>query len=153
MKIHWHEIESDIKHGRINRLNHMLHGIFFAWKQICTDDHVHRHSGFTFCVLCEESASMAGPPLEHGTPRFLQSLDASQFVIECGKFDEIEEHYYEYGNHGWGNDRKVYQCTVYRNGNEYEVSAVSPSRHEARYIACLLALGYQVLLEEEKDKE
>jgi hypothetical protein len=151
MEILWHTIESDWEHGRIHRLNHIIHGIFFNWQQICTNTHTHIRHGFMFCTLCEASTSIAGRPLEHGTPRFLQSLDASQFVIECGKFDEIEEHYFEHGNHGAGNDCKIYQCIVYKNGNEYPVIVTSIKRQEARYIACLAALGHIVTLEEKKE--
>ena len=139
--IAWHQLPNESEAERVGRLNKELHRIFFDSKEICTDKFLlESNDGCIMCCLCGESSHSH---LYHGTPRFLESLDAMQLIVESGRFAEVREEYFH-----WNPSGVKYECRVlfYRNQNpnmDYSFRGASyNSRQEAFYVAALRSLGY-----------
>lgn len=141
-KVAWHCLPNESEDARIDRLNEELHRIFFDGKVICTESFVLGDDQHSICMICGADGGYWGP-LEHSTPRFLQSLDAMQLIVESGRFAEVREEYFH-----WNPSGAKYLCRVllYRNQNpcmDYSFQGASySSRQEAFYVAALGSLGY-----------
>jgi hypothetical protein len=146
-QIIWHQLPNESSDERIVRLNKDLHRIFFDGKEVCPASFLDTNEdGFATCLLCNEVSSF---PIAHATPRFLESLDAMQFIVESGKFAEVREEYF----HWLAYDGKpAHECTIMLYGklsDKIYFREKGNSRQEAFYLTALLSQGYTVIKEEQ----
>lgn len=140
--IAWHCLPNESPADRAMRLNKELHRIFFENREICLPASLyHYNDGSVFCHMCEGYAKLE-QTFKHGTPRFLESPEAMQLIVESGRFAEVREEYFH-----WNPSGAKYLCRVllYRRGNpnmDYSFRAAGNSRQEAFYVAALRSLGY-----------
>jgi hypothetical protein len=144
----WHCLPNESEEERIARLDKTLHRIFFESKDVCPDKFLLKDcEGRLWCHLCHERM------INHGTPRFLESLDAMQLIVESGRFAEVREEFF----HWLALEGKAaYECRIllYSNANRVVwYSAKSRSRQEAFYITALLSQGYMVATEGQGEKQ
>lgn len=145
-QIIWHCLPNESEGERIDRLNEQLHRIFFDGKAVCPkshlDDYIDRH---VECRICGEVSPYPDhETFKHCTPRFLQSLDAMQLIVESGKFAEVREEYFHWAP--FPGAKYLCRVLLYRNENpcmDYSFQGASyNSRQEAFYVAALKSLGY-----------
>lgn len=140
-QIIWHCLPNESEAERMDRLNKELHRIFFDGKDVCPERFVLGDDQHSVCMICGMNGGYWGP-LEHSTPRFLESPEAMQLIVESGRFAEVREEYFH-----WNPSGAKYLCRVllYRRGNpnmDYSFRAAGNSRQEAFYVAALRSLGY-----------
>lgn len=144
-KVAWHCLPNESEDKRIDRLNKELHRIFFDGKVVCLENFLDDYiDGHVECRICGEVSPYPDhETFRHCTPRFLQSLEAMQLIVESGRFAEVREEYFH-----WNPSGAKYLCRVllYRNQNpcmDYSFQGASySSRQEAFYVAALGSLGY-----------
>lgn len=141
-KVAWHCLPNESEDDRIDRLNKELHRIFFDGKEVCPERFVSENSeGIFVCGLC---GAWISPGESHGTPRFLESLEAMQLIVESGKFAEVREEYFHWAP--FPGAKYLCRVLLYRNENpcmDYSFQGASyNSRQEAFYVAALKSLGY-----------
>jgi hypothetical protein len=146
-QIIWHCFPNESPERRIDRLNETLHRIFFDGKDVCPRGFLlEDDEGCTTCSLC--GACSREIPY-HKTPRFLESLDAMQLIVESGKFAEVREEFF----HWLVRDGKLsYECRImlYRSSEgEIWFQEAGKTRQEAFYLAALASQGYEVIKEEQ----
>lgn len=139
----WHCLPSESEEDRIDRLNTELHRIFFDGKGCCSDAFLHENGeGCVTCSICDEYSHSI---LYHGTPRFLESLDAMQLIVESGKFAEVREEFFHWLS------KERYECTIMlygQIGSGIYFRKKGNSRQEAFCLAALSAMNYTVIKEE-----
>lgn len=142
-KVAWHCLPNESEDDRIDRLNKELHRIFFDGKEVCPERFVLGDDQSSVCMICGMDGGYWGP-LEHSTPRFLESLDAMQLIVESGKFAEVREEYFHWAP--FPGAKYLCRVLLYRNQNpcmDYSFQGASySSRQEAFYVAALGSLGY-----------
>jgi len=145
-QIIWHQLDNESPDERIARLNELLHRIFFDGKA-CNEmrpDSWFEPTHDIICRICGARAETS-QDLKHSTPRFLESLDTMQLIVESGKFAEVREEYY----HWLPDAKQKHECRVinYRNGMNAWYANRGNSRQEAFYLAALTIMGYEVVQE------
>ena len=135
---------------RIERLNEVLHRIFFESKEVCTEDYLdHGTDGSITCRLCDDRAELT-KTLKHTTPRFLESLDAMQIIVESGRFAEVREEFFHWLS------KERYECTLFlygQIGSGIIFRKKGNSRQEAFCLAALASHGYTVVTEEQGEDQ
>lgn len=149
-QIIWHRLPSESEEERIGRLNKALHRIFFDRRDVCPERFLDgNHPIEVTCRMCNAGTRHGYVP-QHGTPRFLQSLDAMQLIVESGKFAEIREEFIHWRT---SEGEPTHECRILLYGNANKVvvwySTQSRSRQDAFYPTALKALGYTVVMEEQ----
>ena len=146
----WHCLHNESEEGRIDRLNKELHRIFFDGKVVCpAKSLLEDNDGCVICGLCHEHSHSH---LYHSTPRFLESLDAMQLIVESGKFAEVREEFF----HWLASEGKpAYECTIllYRHNSIdiFRYVQRGHSRQEAFFMAALASQNYTVIKEENNE--
>lgn len=147
-EIIWYQLPNESHADRIDRLNEALHRIFFDGKEICPEKSLQSYAnGDLLCRLCDGYTLFPREePIKHGTPRFLESLDAMQRVVESGRFAEVREEYAH-----WVTSGNKYECRIflYGKGVGNYFFAEGNSRQEAFYLAALASQDYEVVREEQ----
>lgn len=148
-KIIWYQLANESADERTARLNAELHRIFFDGKDVCPRG-FKNFIGYCYtCLHC--GVCFIDGDVEHGTPRFLESLDAMQLIVESGKFAEVREEYYHWLESG----KPKYGCRIliYRQIGNQQMKRImffegkGSSRQEAFYVTALRAMGYEVVQE------
>jgi hypothetical protein len=140
------------------RLSKDLHHIFFDCKpcnEICPENYLEPTHDL-ICSICgarAEGYSDDPRDIKHGTPPFLQSLDAMQLIVESGKFAEIREEFFHWLPQ---TGKPPYECRALtynrkRLGNRMYFTGKGHSRQEAFYLAALASQGHTVIKEENNE--
>lgn len=142
-KVAWHCLPNESEEMRADRLNKELHRIFFDGKEVCPERFVLGDDQSSVCMICGMDGGYWGP-LEHSTPRFLESLDAMQLIVESGRFAEVREEFFHWLPQ---TGKPPYECRVltYNRkglGDRMYFTGKGHSRQEAFYVAALRSLGY-----------
>jgi hypothetical protein len=151
-EIIWYQLADESPADRAMRLDAELHRIFFdgkACSEICRDYLEPTHD--IACRVCGAQAETARD-LVHGTPPFMESLDAMQLIVESGRFAEVREEFFH-----WllAEDKPPYACTIFLYGQTSRgprgvyFMELGNTRQEAFYLASLSAMGYIVIKEEQ----
>jgi len=148
-QIIWHCLPNESPDERDDRINKDIHRIFFDGKDVCPERFLQRSlTGDSMCRLCDVSTPCGHHP-KHGTPRFLESLDAMQLIVESGKFAEVREEFF----HWLARDGKPpCECRIllYRQDDgEIWFQETGNTRQEAFYCAALKSQGYTVIKEDQ----
>lgn len=144
----WHCLPNESEEDRIDRLNKELHRIFFDGKEVCTDKFLLEDGDWGIvCSLCGEYSHNH---LYHSTPRFLESLDAMQLIVESGRFAEVREEFFHWLPQ---TGKPPYECRVLtynrkRLGDRMYFTGKGHSRQEAFCLAALASQDYTVLKDE-----
>ena len=138
----WHQLPNESPENRIDRLNALLHRIFFDGKDVCPERFLlEDDEGKVWCSLCHEH------PFKHGTPRFLESLDAMELIVTSGRFAEVREEFYHWLSK---EGKPAYECTIPLYGREHDRARFTEkgySRQEAFYLTALKSQGCSVVVE------
>lgn len=150
-QIIWTQLPNETSYDRTNRINRDLHRIFFDFKEVCPERFIEESVlDGARCHICK-AGNPSGGPIIHITPRFLESLDAMQLIVESGKFAEVREEYYHWLESG----KPKYGCRIliYRQIGNQQMKRImffegkGSSRQEAFYVTALRAMGYEVVQE------
>lgn len=152
----WHQLHDESHAERNIRLNKEIHRIFFDSKTVCPerflDDYM---DGHVECRLCGECSPYPDhETFKHSTPRFLESLDAMQLIVESGKFALVREEYCDWRAPEVKPSMPQYECTIflYRTGKGPQdnifFKETGNSRQEAFYTTALSSIGYDVIKKE-----
>jgi hypothetical protein len=148
-QIIWTQLGNESPDERVARLNKELHRIFFEGKacnEICPGNWFEPTHDI-ICRICGARAVKGGYELEHGTPRFLESLDAMQLIVESGRFAEVREEFY----HWLASEGKpAYECAIFLYNNPQQSTRFAKrgnTRQEAFYVTALKAMGFEVVQE------
>ncbi len=150
-EIIWYQLPNESPAERIDRLNKDLHRIFFDGKDICPENNIEDcFDKDALCPVCGVDLVRC-TLMYHGTPRFLESLDAMQLIVESGRLAEVREEYFH-----WLDSSRRYECRIigyHRVGDPapyfYEKGS---TRQEAFYLAALRAM-YCTVIREEQGKQ
>lgn len=130
--------------------------LVLSGKEVCPERFVLRDPDSSDCFLCGAASRYYAPRLVHGIPRFLESLDAMQLIVESGKFALVREEYCDWRGPEVKPSMAQYECTIflYRTGKGPQdnifFKETGNSRQEAFYTAALSVMGYDVIKKEQQ---
>lgn len=144
MQITWDCIFNESEADRNARINETLHHIFFDSKECCPERYLLPYGDNFECLLCGAQAYY--PDLVHSTPRFMESLDAMQLIVESGMFAEVKEEFFHWLSL---EGKPAYECRIllYQKLGHAWFQERGSTRQEAFYLTALAAMGYTVVKE------
>ncbi len=147
-EIIWYQLPNESPDERALRLNKDLHRIFFDGKDVCPENNIEDcFDKDALCLICGVDLVRC-TLMYHGAPRFLESLDAMQLIVESGRFAEVREEFF----HWLPSAKEKYECTILLYGKQLDLirfTGKGDSRQEAFCRAALASQGYTVVKEKQ----